>query len=472
MKFIVIFLTLMGLSLPSQASLLDRVQLEESLRGRVENLIKVFDRDAKVIMNFSYQSYSNTLPGTTVVDNTSSLTPMRLEAADLRNITVEIYTEMSEIPAEARDLIFKLLPVDRSRVTLKLDRLKAAPLDIPQPLDPKSLTDIFHQSVIFAGQILAGLLGACLLLLVLFHSYTNRRTLKEFRNQISSLNQTLADLSLGGNAGPTMAPVARQTPSSADPSSRKDWSQLPSHTLSEIFADCYWCEEDGYAHWLWKQLPTEAKAKLLQELSFMRDYSLSFMNTEAEQAFHHEHPCYLDPMNLVKISQADLSKIVRDELSLWHSLSPMRQQNLPLSLQDKLTALQSSPSAKKKAAWAVVSAPRVLEYKPTWGEISETEELAIFENPSLVPEELRTHVKSLAWLAHRDPEFVRETLSKYDARTLASVWSAPAPILEKLEACLPEKKLKLMKNYAGKSIIDRQSPVFESLVEEGLRHAA
>ncbi|MBX3041133.1 MAG: hypothetical protein KF789_10560 [Bdellovibrionaceae bacterium] len=474
MKKLIFILSLFMAVEAAHADMLDRVQLEESLRARVENVVQVFDPKAKVVLNFSYKGYEGVLPGTNIESSSGiSFGPMRTESGDVKNVSIEIYTDLSEVPTEAKELIVRLIPVEKSKVELKIAKLMAAPTHQAQKsLDPEALTAIFQDSISFAGKIFAGIFGVTLLLFGALGFLTNRKTIQEFKKQIGTLNQTLSELSLGGGSGPAPAMPVTNYGAGAGASDKKEWEDIPVHSLKEIFSDAYWCKEDGYAHWMWKEIPLESKRSLLTSLPFMKEYSVYFLSSHPSAQHYHEHPCYLEPQGLSDVSQEDLGEAVTKQPSLWHTLSPMRQQSLPLPLESKLVALQSKPASSREISWKKSSTPRALVQQPIWGEMSEAEEMAIYQNPEMVPQDLRPHVKSLAWLAHRDSEFVRAVLSRYDARSLASVWVGPDVVLEKLETALPEKKLKLLKNYRERTTTDRKSGLYLALVEEGLKNAA
>ena len=109
---------------------------------------------------------------------------------------------------------------------------------------------------------------------------------------------------------------------------------------------------------------------------------------------------------------------------------------------------------------------------PTWGELSFNDEAAIFNNPEMVPDTLRSHVKTLAWLALKSPEEIKAVLSQFDTRSLAEAWVGPEEVLKALEAHLPEKKLKLLLVYKEKSNPSRNNDVYQLLVDQGLKREA
>jgi hypothetical protein len=113
-----------------------------------------------------------------------------------------------------------------------------------------------------------------------------------------------------------------------------------------------------------------------------------------------------------------------------------------------------------------------LAYENELGDLSAQDEAALYSNPTLVPEPLKENIRSLIWLAQKDDESIQKTLAKFDARSLAAAWIGPEEVLRKLQNNLPEKKLKMLQTYLEKSAPDRNSPAYQSLVDEGLKHEA
>lgn len=458
----------------AHADLLDRVKLEDTLRGRIEDAFRIYDEKAKVFVRLDYKAnYQNALPGMNS-ENEGGYGPLKIEGADIVKINVEVYSELDPVPAEAKETLYRVLPVDKNKVAMSFKKSKVAPVkESPKPIDSASLTGVMNEAVWGFSKNLFSLSGVMGFVILAVGFYLNSRRLREFKQQFSALTAALSELSLGGQAAP--APATREAAAPvAKPSGHGEKSQVEKMaptSLQELFADCYWCERDAYAHWLWQEMSNEQRKSLLAEIDFMRAYSVSFMSLAPEEVGYHTHPYYLDPSPLKALSQDDLAKIVKAQNGLWHAISPLRQQSLPLSFGEKLAALQSAPSSNK-SAFTGRSPLRTLEMKPTWGDVTEADELALFENPEMVPPALRPHVSSLVWLAQKDAETIQKALGKFDARALASAWIGPDEVLKKLEAQLPEKKLKLLQTYREKTPPQRRSPSYLSLVQEGIKNDA
>jgi hypothetical protein len=489
----------------ARADLANSLKVEETLRARVESLIQVYDPRAKVVLSFEYKNFDSELPGMAVaIDPTASR--QSIAANDFARVKVEILTSLDQVPSEVRDMIYRQLPFPRDHVAMKVSKLPQLAPEVQMPLDTVTFTTVLrsvfgetfsegmgkslkpalqdamnavaNQTLLTFAWILTAALGGSLVIFIAFSTLTNARLLREFRQHFSALSTALSEGKMGGASRPTreeMTDNDRVTSAVAQsPSSERERSfeNLPLNSLSELFADCYWCERDGYAAWLWQRLAVEQRKSLLTSLPFMSDYCAYIIALPATAASDHNHPYYLNPLALARLSQEDLAALVRQKPGLWHALSPLRQARLPLSLREKISALQASPMPEAADLSAAVknspSPLRKLAIRPPWSEISLADEKSIFENPDSIPLEFRPHLKSLVWLALREPEVIKKALGPFDARSLATAWIGPKEALSRLEEALPEKKLKLLQTYLPKIQPDRHSEAYLALVEEGL----
>ncbi|MBS1970341.1 MAG: hypothetical protein JSU04_08530 [Bdellovibrionales bacterium] len=478
MKHFLLLVLLTGSAVTAQADLLDRMRLEDTLKNRIEDAFRLYDPKAKALIRFDYKTFSGTLPGTSI-ETQGQVNPYNIDSGDINRVTIEIFTDLEETPAEAKDYVLRVIPIEKSKVFVEYKKLKTQfPKDIPRPhLDPEALSTIAHDTMSTMAKTMGAIFGGCMLLCFGFMFHQNSKKLKEFKSQIQLLTTALSE----NASGPAPTPVAATKAQGSSAyggggGGSKEFGSLKNlqlESLKEIFADCYWCREDAYAHWLWKNIEGAQKKSLMEQFSLMKDYSLYFVTIQPHEMSYHEHPFYMDPQSLLWTSQEDLSAQIRKDFSLWHFVSPMRQQNLPLSLEERLQAVQTKPEGKKSSFDSKQQSPhRVLETKLSWGEISSEDEAALYSHPEMVPVSLRENIQTLVWLAQKDDAFIQKTLSRYDARSLASAWVGPEAVLKKLEAQLPEKKLKLLLNYREKTAPSRHSDVYASLVAEGFKNEA
>lgn len=470
------FMTWLGLALSlliscySKADLLDRIRLEDTIRTRIEDVFHLYDSKAKVLLRFDYKSMEGFLPGTNIESKSTS--PDRIESADISRLNVEIYSELDTIPNDAKDVVMHVVPFESSKVSVQYKKLlPQISKNIPQALDPQSLAIIAQDSVSSLSRWLGFAVFVSLISALGYAIYSNYVKMREFKLQIGALTHALTESVMGGG-GARVAPTENRSQTiSVKTNEDKIFEKFPKESLMELFADCYWTKEDRYASWLWKQMASEQKSTLLSGFPFMKEYSLSFLQISPVEKTEHDHPYYLNPSRLRETSQEDLAELVKQSPGIWRRLSPLRQQNLQLTLADKLKAMSALEDINQSVDFPK-SAPREIHAAMNWGRLSESDESALFQNPEIIPVPLQSSVSSLVWLAHREAGFIKATLEKYDARSLASAWIGPDEVLKKLEQSLPEKKAQLLQTYKGKIPPSRESDVFQALVKEGISYAS
>ncbi len=459
-------------TLNSQADLLDRVQLEEAVRSRLEHALQVKDPNVRVLIRFDYKSFKQELPGTNMLE-TQEFSPSKIEASDIVGARVEIYTELAELPEDVKESLYKIIPVAKNKIILTSKQTQSLARNAKKPVEASDLSQIATQSIESLAKMLFAMVAGTLLLTMSVLMYYSSRKMKEFREQFNILAKAISE----GSSQSMMPYIDKaQKNESTQALSHRDiasFEKIPFISLREVFADLYWCEEDGYAHWLWKHLNSDQKTALLSDLPFMSAYSLYFVHVEEQAKRLHEHPFYLNPNSCTHLSMEVINDVISKDLSLWHQLSPIRQSKIHMSLETKLQAIQSRPTKAYDYSQFKASELRPLKNQANWGSVSFEDEVLLFTKPDMIPDAMRVNIRSLVWLAQMPDDQIQKTLSRYDARSLASAWVAPIEVLQKLEKQLPEKKLKLLQTYKEKSLPSRQSPVYQALVDEGLKlHAA
>lgn len=471
-KIILFFLTLLG-GFSASADLLERVNLEDALRSRLEQSFRVYDESARITVRFDYKSYQDVLPGTAIPSN-GSITPSKIESSDISRIWIEVYTDLAKAPPEAKDVLLKLVPLEKSKVSIDFKQAQANTKPLPRSLEPQDLSDLMDKSLSSMGKFLLALCGIALFVTLGLSAYQNAKGLKEFKEQFHLLVKAIGEGNLEKTSRAPASQTASQNIQQAPMMSKEDspLERLNPSSIYEIFADSYWCKEDSYAHWLWKNLKADQKKDLLSALPYMKDYSLYFVTVPPQAFTYHDHPSYMEPLSLTMYSQEDLGADVAKQLSLWQMLTPMRQQSLPLNFELKLQAVQHKPTKKLDWKPKADSTLRTLNLKPIWGDLTIADEIKLQQNPELVPSSLKKQMRSLVWLAQKDDTTIQKALSKMNAMSLAMAWVGPEDILKKLESHLPEKKLKLLKTYQEKVAPTKQSDAFQALVDEGLKDDA
>jgi hypothetical protein len=470
-KSILIFIPTI-FSLQSRGDLLDRVKLEDAMKTRAEAAIRITDPSARVIVNIQYNQYKEELPGTNLIVS-DDYRPSKIESTDIKMVEIIVFTELDELPEQVKESLYSSVPFSRAQTKLEIRTFKN-PSREGEFVNAKNISEIARQYLTLSSVIYASLFFVITVLCLLFFLIQGNKKIKAFNEQMQSLAKAL----LVGQGEEALVPQKKTEPienqqlqSEFVAESANYLSTLSREVLRELFSDCYWAMQDGYAHWLWRNLSTTQQSNLYSDFGKMKEYALYFINEKLNPQTYHEHPFYIHPANFSGISQSDLADEVRQDFSRWHSLSPIRQEFLPLRLNERIEAVQTLVSSK---SWPLKmnSSPRHLKTVLRWGPISVEDEVELFETNQAIPEAVRANIFSLVWLAQKDSATITQVLSQYDARAIASAWVGPALVLAKLEKHMPEKKYKIVQSYLKQTEPSRHSSTYLSLVREGLKNEA
>lgn len=453
----------------AHADLNQRTNLEDTIRDRVQKAAQLFDPHAQVFVQIHYKEFKGALPGSAF--DVSSGIPANPDIDDIQNVSISIYSTKAPFPAEADQTVTMSLPFPRTLAKIEYKKWEFEPIK-DNAFTPDILSKVTDRVLTSFRWILLSLgllIGAGFAISSFLRSRDTRRQTADLVAASQQLAQTRGQESADErpSAEEKNAPSKSAVDLANSPIQENSYiANLNIDGLTELFGDCYWCEADGYAHFLWRSLPVAQRAQLLEKIPFTKDYVPYFFNLPPENLAVHEHPYYLSPQALWSTSQTDLKNQIAAKPNLWTAISPLRQQTLDLNLAQKLEAVQNQrPTAVQftNAKSPLREFPKAADF----GDLSDADELSLFEKPDQVPEPLRANVKTLVWLALKDDDFIRENLASFNARSLAQAWIGPQDVLQKLERCLPEKKSVLLKEYLEKVSPSRKSSTFQQLARLG-----
>jgi hypothetical protein len=449
-----------------QANLIDKVKLEELIENRIEKKLAYFDSKVKIIVRFTYKA-NEKLPGLTLEDD-QTFEPVTLTVDDIQNVKIEIRSHLSEINKEMQEMIYSVLPIKKSQVTLSLVQVVEKPIMIPEPIIAKDLWDISSHILdrFFKALIILSASAVFLLLGALY--FVQRNNKDQSRQNFAMLSHAITEqTSSGSSVGSNIAELQNIQGVQNSIQASDESVQLSIDSLTELLADCYWCSQDSYAHWLWKHLNFKEKQEVMQAWPPLKKYSAFFVGKTSEFKDFHNHPYYIQPEKLAFVSQEAILKEINKNPDLWLSLSPMRQTHLVMPIAEKMKVVKKGKKVEFPKL-SLISMERDLPSQLNFGALSFKDESSILKDPSIVPLEVKEQVCSLVWLSLKNPEFIQEKLSQFDARSLASAWIAAPEILDHLEKFVPEKKLKMLHRYLEQTPPSRESIVYKSLVQSGL----
>jgi hypothetical protein len=486
-------LSLWGAVRARASDLSSQLALEERFEDRISRVVHRYDPIADVRVDISFRKLSSPLPGT-------ALDLKNFQEADIEKIDVAI--QMSKFPAPDwlktqvnaklnlpdvdKRVDFQAMS-DAMRKDLEPIAVEERDKDRPSTIAEESIR---KYSILVDGvaDALAWKLMACAAAVALLLSAVGSWVLTSIARRRSKETATVLDKvipavqSIGNIGGKISASFKLEGgapgagPAAAGPNvsgpAASDVEGLPAHALEDLFADCYWCRRDRYAAWLWSVMSPDQRLALFQSPKVESDYLKFIQSLRKDRGDDHLDPVYLTPLGLHHVSQDDLARWVRSHPGAWHSLSPMRQLTIPLSLQERLSCIVEPVVAKLPALPDRQSPKRPLEVIKRLGDLTPEDEATLLHNPGFVPEAMRSSLKSLAWLALKPFEVRQKALNDWSAEDLASAWIGTPEVLARLAEALPEKKRAVLDSYLGTVAPSRENEVYRALVEEGLKGSA
>jgi hypothetical protein len=243
-------------------------------------------------------------------------------------------------------------------------------------------------------------------------------------------------------------------------------NSLPLESLSALIADCYWSSLDSYGSFLWQGCSASQRQAMLQKLDFAEAYSYFIGGLPGEDFGADQEACFLSPLPIHHLDNKALTEIIRKHPGLLYRISSLRRSSLALSAPERVTLTREAiskpvtavpdftslrPSPKRELKRILPIPIRSIE-----------EEQELLKLPGLTAD-LKRSIQSLGWLSELPAAQIQEILKPFAARELAEAWIGPPAVLAKLEAALPESKLKLVQSYGQKVAPNRNSPCFQTL---------
>lgn len=480
----------------------EQLQLEDKIQSRVLSIVRSVDPMAQVKLQLRLREISAPLPGTGLGE--TRMVPLDpkggLATGSIEEVQVNVETRQSPPPdwleKRIRDSInlpsikvtfvfsplspqaieaFEKAQLESARRSMGLnpsrDPAGASP-DKPQglPADPKLLQMLGIGLVCF---VVLGLVAMAL-------NRANHRALTRLVEEklVPAVEQSAnrqpppSPLSNADKGG--MPDAAEMAALSGPESGTDDFQDLPLAGIMALLADCYWCEEDGYAHFIWSRLPVERRLEVMEKSALDATYFRHIRGSAAKNLGFHLDPYYLKPVAMNHLSQEDIGNWLKKNSDAVAALSPLRLRSLPLNLEDRLKFLASGNDKGLDARSAKLKLPerpselRQLSAQLQVSQITEADELFAFKNPKRVPDSVKGSIPTLAWLALRPLEDRKAILERLDARDLAQAWAGPKEVLDLLTEALPAAKAKMLQSYLESVKPDRGSDSFRYLVAASL----
>jgi len=448
-------------------------KIQQRLEKRISSIVKSFDKNSSVIVKIRKKKRKVKLP----------LTPYTLRAEilsingklKLRYMKVSIITSMDAIPLELDEMIREVGSDYGIRKSVQIKHVKVLPTKAETPLmgllskdfelKNQQISNFFKQE---QKWFIALGIGLMFILVSIVLSRANSNKLKRvLEEQMSRLNSSIEGL--GGFSGKSTASKEEShtgavTQIEVNNSSDSIWEKLESESLKAIFFDCYWCENDTYAKFIWQKIPIEQKISILNSNHPIRDYAHYIVELGSEDLNYVHDPYYLDPLDVNHLDNEAVSNLLKKNPAMLNKISKMRLKKLDLRAIEYLKLVNTSSTLDEDISLPCLksilpSLPRELKLIKKFVFKSTEEEQEIINQKDHSYETISCF-PSLAWGLKLNTEDLQEILLPYTAKELANAWIAPEETLIEISHAISAKKLDLLNSYKDSVDPSRQSDVY------------
>lgn len=484
MKKLLLLTWALAAASPALANVGLQFQLESEFQRRIESVIRRFDPTATVRVQVSLHDQEYELP--MVGETVRGVFAQNLEVLDVADVeTIDIILSLRQVPLPAA--------IEEQVRAATGPFIKAAKVhaeryeqDQFKPFsDAETKQRMADELGALRDQVrwAFGIVGVGVLMIALAFGWMGARARRGFMDLGERLIRQITEGAMGGGGGmrapaPAMdfnhaRAMAPQSGGSSSGHERITLRELTPEAVVALLSDCYWTEADAEAAWIWSHLTPEMKLRLCAAWPVASSYAKYLGGIAPVLTSAYQDPIYLEPLALQWTSQADVLAWVREDFSRWKFIPRMRQDNLDISLEERVVweSQELPEGARSVGPLPGKSAPRKLRARIQLATMNDRDEQALWENPELLPAPDRSQVASLAWLAHSPLERRRQLLSSLSAQELAGLTSRVPAIQAAIDEAVPEKKRALAAAYREQGAAARPELIL-ALNRELFRQAA
>jgi hypothetical protein len=466
----------------AEMGLSGKLDIELKIQQKLSQILDPIYPESQIAVNVILRTISTSLPGTdvSVTDGFFSSQAGSISFDDIDKIDISIRTKSAELTPETKALIQAAIGFPAEKLTLRFEKISASEIPAAEADFPVSNSRDRSLEDLASGisqtnkilQILIYLFGASVFVF-LFYSWTmESKRKKSFEMALSKMTEALSQ-NVGSSARavttearrPLLDVAPTQSKSMQIPTSDKEFVQtLSVEAANALLSDCYWCEVDSYAVWLWNRLSNQQRQSCLKSWASLEPY-VNSLSTHLENGLnYHNHPYYLHPLEAEDISQSEIKAWVLSHEGAWHYVSPIRQAHLELPLVEKirlsgLKVLASPPPLPNKSL-----STRDLQQSLEVGKMTEQDELDILKDPQLIPDSIRHQIPTLAWVSLISSEERQEILQNMSAIEIAEAMAGPAEIVETIVSSLADKKQQIVRDYLKSTLPSKSSTPYRFLI--------
>jgi hypothetical protein len=450
---------------------MDNQEIKSYLEAKLEGLVKRYDKDAIAIIKIEKKK-----------------TKQQVDLPDLPFAVGLSSVSGSQKLSQAQIILITHDQNIEKRIKAKLDLLLAPYFEKyilkVEPIDPDgfgllaSEESSFTLGSFFAENQMIFTIGLSLIFLVVaglmikrFMDQKNhfKETVNTSLNNIATALNEGAFGSAGGASARSGSSYSQNSGASSLSRDSSFYSSLKNESLLAIFSDCYWCQEDEYAAFLWSVISLQQREELLRSKKLDRDYFVSLAEKPSQDKGFINDPYYLKPMDLDHLNNDDLTNLVKKGKLSFTALSKLRQTHLPLEASDKLSSIVSHSSKKisatettKALKAAKPSTKRVIHSSHQFYFGTLEEERAVVMDVEKRDDAISSFI-SLSWLMAISEDQAKSILTQYNAKQLAQIWFIPEQFQDALFKLMPEQKASLIQSYLTKITPTRENELYKEI---------
>jgi hypothetical protein len=453
------------------------MMVQHDLELRMGAMIKSFDPAAFIYVKIVPDITETQLPMTAFM-----FEDLKMSAdgkLKLKSLEIHIFSKMEKLP-EGVEAYINLLSSEYSiKPTLKLEKI-ALPADLERlekerkeeeqkKADAKKPFFQKHET----EMIYSGIAGVFMILVIL--GFVLRRSEgKQMQSAVQTSLQGLSKALESSGMGGAQAVQAQAKDKDkgmqleVNTSAKSIWESFTLESLAALLSDCYWCELDQYAAFIWKKIPLDKKVELIQKVNFLADYTKLITTIEEDDLGFEQDPYYMNPLNINHVNNALMVGEVQKRAWLITRLSKIRATNLPLKAKERLDLFMKSremavvTDGDLDFSKLTASALRIIKVMEKIQINNLEEEKEILES-NIRDFDLMSHINTLGWVKDLSETEVAEMLNAVSAKDLARAWVSTPDVLEYMQKQIPEKKWQLVQNYLESAAPDRNSAEFNTL---------
>lgn len=450
------------------------MQTQRLLEDRVNALVRLFDPQGFSVVNIDLKKEREPVPGMPFFYDDFTL-PSE-DRLNIERLKVSVISRLDALPEEAQSLIREALRTFSPRVEISIKRVPQLAPAMRPPI-PEMRVSFPENSnwanSLFGNPLVLGAFGVFALLSI-FGIVILWRLSGGLRQGIgsvsSSLNQGLAGLKesleggIGGSATTESGALTTVGGGVSATFGTSAWPQLSTESCLALLADCYWCEKDGYAAFIWDQLSVTQRMNVVTAWPALEKYIRHVQGVVPKDLGLHSDVNYLSPVAIHLFDNASLTEQVKRFPGLLRRLSPLRSDALGIGVEERLGLQAKAGESATLPDWTSLppSKERTLRSYPKVRLVSENGEAEAI-NLRELPVEAKEQFITLAWMVQLPRERVTHLLDGFSARELAQAWVGPSALLSYLSECLAPKKRELVESYRKAVAPSRDSEVFTRL---------